>query len=50
MDQDVLDYLEQSSNPAVYLEERDVEDELDMTQKLSLNAVSLWSIRKVGFC
>ena len=50
MDQDVLDYLEQNSNPAVYLEERDVEEELDITQKLSLNAVSLWSIRKVGFC
>lgn len=47
LDQDILDHLSRACNPSVALEYRQVEDELELVQTLSMNGAALWSVRKV---
>lgn len=47
MDQDVLEYLSHASSPSVSLENRTITGDLEITQPMALNAVALWSIRRI---
>ena len=47
MDQDVLEYLSHASSPSVSLENRTITGDLEITQPMTLNAVALWSIRRI---
>lgn len=47
-DGDVIEYMENFCNPALALEDRNVEDTLEIRQSLAFNAVAFWHIRKIG--
>lgn len=47
IDQDVLEYLSHASSPSVSLENRTISGDLEITQPMALNAVALWSIRRI---
>lgn len=47
-DGDVIEYMKNFCNPALTLEDRTMEDTLEIRQSLAFNAVAFWHIRRIG--